>query len=638
MDFNQVFNERFKWQEETIEKIKKLLLLKPENELDLNKNSKKLAVIYGFPQIGKTTLILRLIGIKNEYFQEVYDVLRAGIHRGNSSTSTSIFYCKSDTNEYGIECKNINEEKSKVQYCSKEKLKEKLKEIRNDVEKNIKKVDILHIHIPKSYFEENQTLEVLDTPGVDSRNKKEETHLKGLMNRFLSIANVTMIVCNANEIQSLENRLNYLDKNWKYLDREYVVVTTHSYSQASVKKYFDVPKDKRKQEFDQFVQDTYIEEIKKVLGTGSRIEVFPIEVGDSLESLFVEYKEDKEEIQRTVERSLQRIRKAINERKGNSLKIIIDTLRKRIEVYMKELLEEVNENILLTKNTIEVLEKSLKPKQEEFECISQKYKSIVQERVWYEENSKINMPSMYAYQFEELINKYIEENFWGDKYFKDSREDKEFYHSLKDQLRAATEEYLKGYSDVLTKLNIDLKAEKVKEEIFEEIEEEQNILGQLYPDGFFLFREKIKEDKFKEIIEDAIDFYKENLFKKIKKLVDVHAQQKIPSEQRIRELECAQQICQRGLQELNENLQEENKKCSDYENEKINLQLIKNSNSDELKNYMEMARKEYKTQYNNVIEKINLKTTTNEEKMLLVLFLGVMEKDYENLESEEFIL
>ena len=53
---------------------------------------------------------------------------------------------------------------------------------------------------------------------------------------------------------------------------------------------------------------------------------------------------------------------------------------------------------------------------------------------------------------------------------------------------------------------------------------------------------------------------------------------------------------------------------------------------------MEMARKEYKTQYNNVIEKINLKTTTNEEKMLLVLFLGVMEKDYENLESEEYIL
>ena len=637
MDFNQVFNERFKWQEETIEKIKKLLLLKPENELDLNKNSKKLAVIYGFPQIGKTTLILRLIGIKNEYFQEVYDVLRAGIHRGNSSTSTSIFYCKSDTNEYGIECKNINEEKSKVQYCSKEKLKEKLKEIRNEVEKNIKKVDILHIHIPEIYFEENQTLEVLDTPGVDSRNKKEETHLKGLMNRFLSIANVTMIVCNANEIQSLENRLNYLDKNWKYLDKEYVVVTTHSYSQASVKKYFDVPKDKRKQGFDQFVQDTYIEEIKKVLGTGSRIEVFPIEVGDSLESLFVEYKEDKEEIQRTVERGLQRIRKAINERKGNSLKIIIDTLRKRIEVYMKELLEDVNENILLTQDLINELKDDITKKQKEFKCISQKYKSIVQDRRWYE-NIKINMPSIYDYQFEDLVNEYIEENFWGDKCFKDNREDKGFYHSLKGQLREFTEEYLKGYSDILTRLNIDLKAEEVEKKIFEEVEEEQNILGQLYPDGFFLFREKIKEEKIKEIIKKAITLYKENLFKKIKKIIDINAQQKIPSEWRIRELECAQQICQRGLQELNENLQEENKKHSNYENEKIKLQLIKNSNSDELKNYMEMARKEYKTQYNNVIEKINLKTTTNEEKMLLVLFLGVMEKDYENLESEEYIL
>ena len=373
------------------------------------------------------------------------------------------------------------------------------------------------------------------------------------------------------------------------------------------------------------------------MGTGSRIEVFPIEVGDSLESLFVEYKEDKEEIQRTVERGLQRIRKAINERKGNSLKIIIDTLRKRIEVYMKELLEEVNENILLTQDLINELKDDITKKQKEFKCISQKYKSIVQDRRWYE-NIKINMPSIYDYQFEDLVNEYIEENFWGDKCFKDNREDKGFYHSLKGQLREFTEEYLKGYSDILTRLNIDLKAEEVEKKIFEEVEEEQNILGQLYPDGFFLFREKIKEEKIKEIIKKAITLYKENLFKKIKKIIDINAQQKIPSEWRIRELECAQQICQRGLQELNENLQEENKKHSNYENEKIKLQLIKNSNSDELKNYMEMARKEYKTQYNNVIEKINLKTTTNEEKMLLVLFLGVMEKDYENLESEEYIL
>lgn len=643
MDFNQVFNERFRWQKQTVKKIKDLLCFSSENDVNLNQKSKNLAIVYGFPQVGKTTLILNLMGIKKEYVQEVYDVLRAGIHRGNSSTSTSIFYCKSEKNTYGIMCKNLDE-KSQVKYCEKEELKERLKKVREDVEKNIKRVDILNIYIPASYFEENRVLDILDTPGVDSRNKKEERHLRDLMNRFLSVANVTMIVCNANEIQSLENKLNYLDKDWKYLNKEYIVVVTHSYSQASVSKYFSIYKNKRKQSFDEFIQDIYAEEIKKVLGKGTKMEIFPIEVGDSLQRLLDEHRNDKEEIQRTVEVGLKRIRDAVNERGNNSLKTIINNMKSRIELYIKELIENTRQDILSIGKEIEELKENIEKKEKNFKYITDKYKLMVEERAWYEKTSKIYEPYIEYGEFEKLVDEYLVENFWGDcKYFKDSSADKEFYCSLRVKLEEKTQKYMQNNNATFEKLDMELKAEVIDEEIFNEEDSTQknlkeNILSQLYPGGFFLFREKIEEKKAKEVIKETVDVYREKLFEKIRNEVNKRALEEMPDERKIRELECAKQVAKLEVQKLNVELKEKEKRREEYKEESKNLVAKEKHDTRELENYIELAKSEYRVQYNAVVEKINLKSTTYDEKMLLTLFLGLMEKDYNDLESEEFIL
>lgn len=73
-----------------------------------------LVVVYGPSQIGKTSLILKLIGIRddNDCFQKVSQTLRTKeITRGNSSTSTAIIYARSDTEQYALA---VEDEPNKV--------------------------------------------------------------------------------------------------------------------------------------------------------------------------------------------------------------------------------------------------------------------------------------------------------------------------------------------------------------------------------------------------------------------------------------------------------------------------------------------------------------------------------------------
>ena len=94
-------DHRWNWQQKTQEEIKKRLLYLPEN-LAMQSQGQKLVVVYGKPQIGKTTMILTLLGVDERMQAKLDVILRAGIPQGNSSTSTAIFYVPSDDNLFGI--------------------------------------------------------------------------------------------------------------------------------------------------------------------------------------------------------------------------------------------------------------------------------------------------------------------------------------------------------------------------------------------------------------------------------------------------------------------------------------------------------------------------------------------------------
>src|SRR5574344_583372 len=103
MTLQALLNNRYEWSDRTIYELKRGLLLY-ENKDDNydNRKDSKFVVIYGTSQIGKTTLILNLLGIVNENFNTVYDVLRANREHGNSSTSTAIIYRQSSDDKFGL--------------------------------------------------------------------------------------------------------------------------------------------------------------------------------------------------------------------------------------------------------------------------------------------------------------------------------------------------------------------------------------------------------------------------------------------------------------------------------------------------------------------------------------------------------
>ncbi|RGZ88276.1 hypothetical protein [Eubacterium sp. AM46-8] len=148
MTLEKFLEDREKWQNNTIEEIRKKVIYKPRS-LQNNKIGEKLVAIYGSPQIGKTTLILCLLGIAPQFQKKVYNDIRAGVPRGNSSTSTAIIYQQIDADLYGVK---YGESDGCIELCSDMELQEKIRKIRIKVEADSARKDILHIYIPQKFL------------------------------------------------------------------------------------------------------------------------------------------------------------------------------------------------------------------------------------------------------------------------------------------------------------------------------------------------------------------------------------------------------------------------------------------------------------------------------------------------------
>ena len=135
MRCEELFKERSLWQKDAFDRIKASLLTARDNaflQYDGMQES-YLVVVYGPSQIGKTSLILKLIGIRddNDCFQKVSQTLRTEeITRGNSSTSTAILYARSDTEQYALAVEDEpNKVSEKLFFSDEKELEAKLIEV-----------------------------------------------------------------------------------------------------------------------------------------------------------------------------------------------------------------------------------------------------------------------------------------------------------------------------------------------------------------------------------------------------------------------------------------------------------------------------------------------------------------------------
>ena len=322
----RLLDRREKWQNETVAKMQERLESHPTGRYLVADYNRSLVVVYGNTQIGKTSLILNIMGVLPEYQHEVYTVLRAGQDYGDSSTVTAIFYLISKTDSYGISDSKDSQDKN-VSYTDIEMI-QRLSEIREGIESGTAKYRLLYIFIPKKYFSKDildyESFSILDLPGINSKNEHEREHVDDVVKQYMAMATAKIIVTKGDSIQDLESIRVPEGIDWRLFPNRYFIVVTMAFSQGSVKKYFSTDKSSRENSFIESVEHAF-SEIPEIVQS-DKIEWYPIDVGESFRSLILDYKEDAEEIINAQNYYLKKIRDAIIARKGNGLRNIINDL------------------------------------------------------------------------------------------------------------------------------------------------------------------------------------------------------------------------------------------------------------------------------------------------------------------------
>lgn len=626
MYIKTLLRERDNWKFNTIENIKRSLFLY-DDKISTSKakleKSEKLVVIYGLPQIGKTTLILNLLGIKKEFFSSVYDTLRADVEYGTSSTSTAIIYKRSENEQYGFAFKQNLMENINITYLSEGDFKNKLKEFRNLVESKKMQTNILFIAIPKHYYSdsgiEHSNIDILDMPGVDSKNYKEKSHVDSLFKTYMALSSLCIIACTANQIQSIETLKlpNDDEDRWSEIPSRYIVVTTKSYSQEIIKK--ELLKDKR--DYFAFIHQYYKDELRKVLNSSTELEIYPVDVGDSFKALCKEIPCIKEKLEETREKFFEEIRKTVQTRRGNDLKNIIDNLNESIKVYAKKIeeenelkIEEINTDIDEKNTEISKCKNNIK----NFSGKIEKLKKEESQKIISLDLSKICTGCDNISSYEEKTK----EDF-------KKRTLKKRFNSWIEDLKTETKNQA---------LEIDINFVKFPDKI-------ENILNKdIFPTEY-VYEQKIRhyrhspanrrngkleecKDRVLSVLQNYCskleEFLKEKQAEKIKQQKDKTDKKVIKYNNLKKRFEQKQNESEKYL------LKKQNqKKEKEYEIKKLKEQ--QDHDESLLKNYKETAKDSFKEQQSEILSKINDSNLSVEKRLAYIIFLGICETDYKKI-------
>ena len=647
MDWEHLILEKEKWQENTFNAIKSDLIAAKNNSFVRYENSKEnhLVMIYGKSQVGKTALILNMIGIKDEYSKKVYETLRAGVTRGNSSTSTAIIYSKSDTDQYGCSLSAINELTTKdVSYYDEAGIIKRLKEIREDVESNRMASDkILFIYIPNQYFVDDSAtnnISIMDMPGVESRNHKEDLHVRNLLTRYIPISSVCIIACHATDIQSLETTELPDQTDWKNMVHRCILVVTHSYSAGTIKCYFKTDTSKRERNFYDYVKEVYKNKIGKILGENPEREVYPIDVGDSFKTLCdeeIQDETDRKEIIDTRDRILSELRQSIINHKGERLKSAIEDLKAIAVHYGEEEIKEISENVKLYNEKIAGIEKRIESAGKYIELLNNTDDTEDEEEniISSLESRKqkiLDLKEAYIHGLSSEILGFVESNNLykerrGRKYLKDK--EKSTLRHIREYIFGLVEEFLKNLIKTA-----DLDDYINKSDVLRQIDTDYILAkeSKLYPpkNGLFSGREKVYFEDTEEIcnsIQYSVNLMLKSCMNQCIEAIDSSIQKEKNEQKKI-----ADQLARhrKRIQELNSEIDDYNKEISELIEQQEIIKKKKQQDEETLKIWLSYAHEAYMAQRDDIVMRINT-SSSSDEKLMQLLLLGLLDKNYENV-------
>lgn len=237
----KVYDHERKAQDRLVTKLKNPILKKVLEQGGFG--SEHRIVMFGQSGVGKTTLILKLLGAKTPSEDKKNNLIELAKHiRGNTEPggagTATVYRYRVSENDSGLV---QYEGGSKKSFRTLIELETILHGIRQRVETGEWFSDQpVYLTLPKCFFHETGGVPwvITDLPGVHSRIKAEHAHVSDLIKAYVLHSNVLLVVEQSNQIAQLKHlRIPGLGP-WNYFGRRCRLVVTHSMREESVKQRF----------------------------------------------------------------------------------------------------------------------------------------------------------------------------------------------------------------------------------------------------------------------------------------------------------------------------------------------------------------------------------------------------------------
>ncbi|MEG5266484.1 dynamin family protein [Pseudomonas sp. JDS28PS106] len=276
------YANRYRWAYEAYQRF--IDEVDPSLGGDFNRSSHVTVAVYGATQVGKTTLILDLLGVTGEALERASNVLRGEQRMGKSSTACAIRYGRSKDDHWyiGDDGEALNDDAARVRFSA----------IRTELEEGrAESVDVLSVRFPSMFFEEGRAdalsldLRILDIPGINAVNEAEQAQVARVAEKYVATADLILLVGRADDLGFLHpNKLKLAALgDWMLQPNRYRVVLSYTFSPASFKTWFGQDKRTLEQVRAKLYQELGTHDYKPPKSVEAML--YPLEFGDSLRSL-----------------------------------------------------------------------------------------------------------------------------------------------------------------------------------------------------------------------------------------------------------------------------------------------------------------------------------------------------------------
>ena len=193
--------------------------------------------VFGKTQVGKTTLLLDLMGIESRQLRQVSGVLRGGRTAGQSATATVMEYRRSEDERWGLSMQSTPE-----WFGTDEAMTQRLGRLRNDMEAGtLTATTPCEVHIPVRFFNRGQAWSkcprMLDLHGDNPASDAVAVHVRKMANAYLPFADLILLVGRIDDLGFLRPDAITLPKieDWQSMPFKFRIVTTYSYSAQSIR-------------------------------------------------------------------------------------------------------------------------------------------------------------------------------------------------------------------------------------------------------------------------------------------------------------------------------------------------------------------------------------------------------------------